>query len=136
MERTTALSTAGAFTLTAAAAVSALFLTMDRGAGAAAEATDPAVMEPEVVTEYEVVQLQPDAPVAVAVDEPSAADVGEIVYEVEYVQAEGAAPSEGEYGEAEYEEEHEDGYEDSETDEDEYGETDEEDEEYEEYEDD
>ena len=112
MERTTALSTAGAVTLTAAAAVSALFLTMDRGAGAAAEATDPAVMESEVVTEYEVVQLQPDAPVAVAVDEPSAADVGEIVYEVEYVQAEGAAPSEGEYGEAEYEEEHEDEYED------------------------
>ena len=123
MERTTALSTAGAFTLTAAAAVSALFLTMDRGAGAAAEATDPAVMEPEVVTEYEVVQLQPDAPVAVAADEPSVADVGEIVYEVEYVQADGAALSADEYeeeyeDEEEYEYEEEEEYEEDEEDED------------------
>lgn len=103
MERTTALSTAGAFTLTAAAAVSALFLTLDRGAQAAT-ATDPAVMEPEVVTEYEVVQLQPEAPAVEGIDEPSADDVGEIIYEVEYVNADGSAAAYE--GGAEYEDEH------------------------------
>ena len=104
MERNTALSTAGAFTLTAAAAVSALFLTMDRGASAATEATDPAVMEPEVVTEYEVVQLQPETPAVEGIDEPSANDVGEIIYEVEYVNADGSAAAYE--GGAEYEDEY------------------------------
>lgn len=57
MERSTALSAAGALTLTAAAAVSALFLTVDRGAADASEPTTPAVAESEVVTQYEVVTV-------------------------------------------------------------------------------
>ena len=67
MERKTALSAAGAFTLTAVAAVSALSLTMGAGAGTASEPTTPVVAEPEVVTEYEVIQVEPAADESLAV---------------------------------------------------------------------
>ena len=59
MDRKTALSAAGALTLTAVAAVSALFITMGAGVDSADEPTTPVVAEPEVVTEYEVVQVDP-----------------------------------------------------------------------------
>lgn len=86
MDRTTALSAAGAFTLTTVAAVSALSLTVGAGADAASDPTDPAVMQPEVVTEYEVVQLDADGATnggAVPALEP---DGSNVVYEVQYVQ--------------------------------------------------
>ena len=62
MDRKTALSAAGALTLTAVAAVSALFVTMDAGADAGNEPTAPVVAQPEVVTEYEVVAVEPTSP--------------------------------------------------------------------------
>ncbi len=69
MERKTALSTAAALTMTSAAAVSALFLTFDQGAGAQDEPVP-------VVTEYQVVTAEPD---------PAGTAPGTTIHEIEYV---------------------------------------------------
>lgn len=122
MERSTALSAAGALTVTAAAAVSALFLTVDRGAADASEPTTPAVAESEVVTQYEVVtvdgtesQIVEPASTESAMDDATLGDTehteGE-EHEDEYPEGEEHAedehPESEEYPEDEMEDEDED----------------------------
>ena len=103
----TALGTAGALTLTSAAAVSALFLTIGNGGAATAETPTP-----EVVTEY------------VIADSPAATPTASTIYEIEYV--EGPSPTVAtyddeydEYDEYEDDEDEDDDDEDDEDDEDE-----------------
>jgi hypothetical protein len=129
MDRKTALSAAGAFTLTAVAAVSALSLTMGAGAGTANEPTTPVVAEPEVVTEYEVIQVEPAADESLAVADAA----GSAEYETSAAGGYADAPEmeSEEYEEEHHEEEHPetegDEYEDAEMEGDEYEDEDEDD---------
>ena len=75
MDRKTALGTAGALTLTSAAAVSALFLTIGNSGTATAETTTPGV-----VTEY------------VIADSPGATPTASTIYEIR-VRIEGPTPT-------------------------------------------
>lgn len=72
MDRKTALSTAGALTMTASAAVAALFMTVGT------TSADPGAEAPDVVTEYQVVAVDD-----IGLD----AAGGTTVREIEYVQA-------------------------------------------------
>jgi hypothetical protein len=55
MDKSTALSAAGALAMTSVAAVSALFLTISQGA--TASSPDPAPAMPVVVTEYQLIPV-------------------------------------------------------------------------------
>lgn len=101
MDRKTALGTAGALTLTSAAAVSALFLTIGNGGTATAETTTPGV-----VTEY------------VIADSPAASPTASTIYEIEYIEGPSPTPTvdtyDDEYADEydEYEDDDDDEYED------------------------
>lgn len=104
MDRKTALGVAGALTLTSAAAVSALFLTIGNGGATATD--DPA---PEVVTEFVVADTAGNI---------TAVPTEATIYEVEYV--EGPAPTGASYEDDhhEYEDEDEDAEDEDEDDDD------------------
>ncbi len=102
MNRKTALRTAGALTLTSAAAVSALYLTIGNGGTATAETTTP-----EVVTEYVIADL------------PTATPTASTIYEIEYIEGPSPTPTvdtyDDDYADDEYEDdEYEDDYADDE----------------------
>ncbi len=100
MDKSTALSAAGALAMTSVAAVSALFLTI--GQGATASSPDPAPATPVVVTEYQVIPVDANDPVVVAPSTTAAATPSRTVYEIDYVQAE-PAPT---YTDDEHDEDH------------------------------
>ena len=99
MNRKTALGTAGALTLTSAAAVSALFLTIGNGETATAETTTPGV-----VTEY------------VIADSPAASPTASTIYEIEYIEGPSPTPTVDTYDD-EYADDDEDDDEDDDDDE-------------------
>jgi hypothetical protein len=92
MDPKTALGVAGALTLTSAAAVSALFLTIGNGGATATD--DPA---PEVVTEFVVADTAGNI---------TAVPTEATIYEVEYV--EGPAPTGASYEDEDSHDEYED----------------------------
>jgi len=108
MDKKTALSAAGALAMTSAAAVSALFLTIGQGATASPEPTTPVV--PDVVTEYQVVQVEPDPDVVSTASTAVATSVPRTIYEIEYVQEApvAAAIYADDHEESEYDDEYED----------------------------